>query len=477
MLKSALEKVIFFECRLDQLTADLSRAHGEIERLKADLAQASQREVALKQELAAAESRAGQARRERDEANSSVEASHRERERILDKLIEAERIRIAGEQVEGLDLAAFIADLRNEVLSLRGASPLPKTAALGFASGEQAADAFVAAGRLGITEGDRAALQAAARFETRSEETLFSLSLRELSAKEPLARIRAAQRLQAMGARAALPAVAAALNAEQDGEVLCALLCACAAAGEATVLPIVQARLVHDSVEVRLAALEAAFHLKDPTCLAKALDDESGRLRRRAAVLASGDTDAGFVLERAAHDPDPSVRRVAVLGLASLGGSRAQPSLLSALDDDDVTVRRAAAKGLCSAFGPEVFSIADASDVGRRRREIRRLSVKPPSPVDGVRVVDTVQPTAQAAQAVQAGEKPVAEAPAPVSPAQPSRDLKPEVLAKVYAALRGQSDEELVRGTGERPEHVAAAAQALVGAGKLVRRGTRYFVP
>ncbi|MGC4121360.1 MAG: HEAT repeat domain-containing protein [Myxococcales bacterium] len=416
-----------------------------------------------------------------------MEVAHRERERVLDKLIEAERIRIAGEQVEGLDLAAFIAELRNEVLSLRGEAPLPKAASAGFTSSEQAADTFVAAGRLGITEADRVALQAAARFETRSEETLFSLSLRELSASEPMARIRAAQRLQAMGARAALPAVAAALNAEQEPEVLCALLLAVAAANEPTVLPIVQARLVHDSAEVRLAALEAAVHLKDPTCLAKAVDDSSSRLRRRAAVLASGDPDAGFVLERAAHDSNPSVRRVAVLGLASHGGPRAHPALLSALDDEDASVRRSAAKGLSGAFGPEVFAIADASDVGRRRREIRRLTVQP-RPVQSLQATPTV-PTSPSAAPV-AERAPVAPPvtvpspqprphvpPAAAEPEEPSRDLKAEVLAKVYAALRGQSDEELVRGTRERPERVAAAAQALVGAGKLVRRGTRYFVP
>ncbi len=473
--------MIFFECRLDQLTADLGRANAEIERLKADLAQASQREVALKQELAAAESRAGQARRERDEADQKVEVAQRERERILDKLIEAERIRIAGEQVEGLDLAAFIAELRNEVLSLRGAAPLPAAAAAGFASPEQAADAFVAAGRLGITEEDRAALQAAARFETRSEETLFSLSLRELSASEPLARIRAAQRLQAMGARAALPAVAAALNAEQAPEVLCALLCACAAAGEPTALPIVQARLVHDAVEVRLAALEAAVRLKDPTCLSRALDDKAGRVRRRAAILASGDPDGAGVLERAARDPDPSVRRVAVLGLASLAGPRARPALLSALDDEDAGVRRAAAKGLSGALGPRVFAVADAADVGRRRREIRRLTAQPVqqaclAPPDAERAPvgsPAVPPSQPASEAPAAPAAPAAAA----EPEEPGRDLRAEVLAKVYAALRGQSDEELVRGTGERPGRVAAAAQALVGAGKLVRRGTRYFVP
>lgn len=468
MLKSALEKVIFFECRLDQLTSELARANAEIDRLKGDLAAAAQRELGLKQELAAAESRAGQARRERDDSNAAVEAAHRERERVLDKLIEAERIRMAGEQVEGIDLAAFIADLRSEVAARRGDGPVADATRAGYESPQQAADAFAAAGRLGITEKDRAALQAAARFETRSEETLFALSLRELSAAEPLARVRSAERLQALGARAALPAIAAALNAEQQPEVICAFLAVCGAAGETTVLPIVQARLVHDSVEVRLAALEAAQRLRDPTCLSRALDDESIRVRRRAAVLASGSAEAAGVLERAARDADPSVRRVAVLGLASLGGPRAEPVLLEALDDADVTVRRSAAKGLSRTFGAEVFAVADL-DVARRRREIRRLATLPsaarrphlPAPA----------PEAPLAEAEPAPE------PAPAEEARAVADLQAEVLARVYGALRGQSDDDLVKSVRGAPGRVLEAATALVGQGRLVRRGQRFFVP
>jgi len=443
LLKSALEKVVFFECRLDQLANELERANAEMGRLKADLSQASQRELALKQELAAAESRVSQARRERDEANAAVQAAHGERERLLAKLIEAERIRMAGQEVEGLDLAAFIADLRSEVVSLRsGKAMLADPAPQGFATTEDAAHAFESAGRLGITDADREELKAAARFETRSEQTLFALSLRELSSTDAVARMRAAQRLSALGARPALPAVAAALNAEQSTEVLCALLAVCGAANEPSVLPLVQARLSHASIEVRLAALEAASHLNDLRCLALALDDDAVRVRRRAAVLASNRTDSSAVLERAARDADASVRRVAALGLASLGGARAESALLVALDDNDPTVRRAAAKGLSRAFGAEVFAVADL-DQARRRREIRRLSSLPQS------------------------------APSPSD----VKDLEAEVLARVYAALRGQTEEDLMKSVPAAPERVREAAVALVGQGRLVRRGQRFFVP
>ncbi|MBI5544668.1 MAG: HEAT repeat domain-containing protein, partial [Deltaproteobacteria bacterium] len=380
-------------------------------------------------------------------------------------------IRLAGQQVEGIDLAEFIADLRAEVLSLRGGVPRldgqPRT---GFATTEQAATTLEAAGRIGITDADRSALEAAARFDTRSEETLFALSLRELSASDPMARVRAAQRLQALSARAALPAVAAALNAEQSAEVLCALLQVCGAAGEASILPLIQARLVHDEVEVRLAALEAAVKLHDPTCLSHALDDACARVRRRAAILASGDRDTSGVLQRAIHDTDPSVRRAAVLGFASLGGTCAEGGLLDALDDDDPTVRRAAAKGLSRSLGPDVFAIADL-DPARRRREIRRLSTLPGAERSSSLAAVLGEPLPATIPAVAPPP------PAPRPAAEPPAALQAEVLSRIYAALRGQSDDELVRGMPGQPALVLEAAAALVGKGRLVRRGQRYFVP
>ena len=342
------------------------------------------------------------------------------------------------------------------MLTLRGEAPRRDASRAGFASAEQAATALADAGRIGITEADRETLKAAARFETRSEETLFALSLRELSAADPVARSRAAQRLQSLSARAALPAVAAALNAEQVPEVLCALLQVCGAAGEGSVLPIVQARLSHDSVEVRLAALEACVHLKDSPALTQAMDDDASRVRRRAAILASALPDAAAVLERAARDADPSVRRVAALGLASRGGESAVVVLLAALDDPDQSVRRAAAKGLSSALGPEVFAVADLEQA-RRHREIRRLAGQP-------RVEQPPPPQIRASEPVE-----VASA--------DNQALETEVLTRVRSALRGQSEEELFRDISAKPQEVREAAAALVGQGRLIRRGQRLFVP
>jgi hypothetical protein len=497
--------VVFFECRLEQLGGELARAREEIERLKSDLAEASRREVALKQELAAAQSQAGQAARERADALEQAKVARAERERFLDRLIEAERIRRAGEPdaPEGIDLAAFIAELRSEIISLRAQAtsqpraPAPSPAeaprAERFDSAEDAARAFAAEGRIGISERDRGELQAAAHFPTRSEETLFALSLRELSSPDHLARLRAAQRLKALGPKPALPGAAAALHGERDAEVRCALLQVLSAAGEASALPLVSPHFEAPEAEVRLAALECAFALSDRACVLRALDDASPRVRRRAAVLAAGDPDSRTALERAARDADPSVRRVAALGMAASLGLRAEEALFTALDDEDVSVRRAAAKGLSRTFGPEVFAVADL-DAGRRRREIRRLSQ---IPADHRPALAPPLAEAEAARGAPEARGAIRRAPMPEGPSAPSAplpeaasepaapdwppvlspELEDEVLSSVTAALRGKSPEELVRAVSAPAQAVLAAATSLEKRGRLIRRGQRYFLP
>src|SRR6266498_2797967 len=53
LLRSALEKIVFFECRVSQLEAELTSALAAAERARSDGAQARRREVELEQALAA----------------------------------------------------------------------------------------------------------------------------------------------------------------------------------------------------------------------------------------------------------------------------------------------------------------------------------------------------------------------------------------------------------------------------------------
>lgn len=568
LLKSALEKIVFFECRIDQLTAELARATDEIDRLKRDLSQAAQRELTLKRELADEAAKATMMTRERDEAMRRVDLFMAERERFLGRLIESEQIRQAGGEDEGVDLAAFIAELRGEVMRLTAelaarqvaaapespqaqsqaptasmaaadglppapgsTSPPPQPAAgagshegalpssavarvpqatppalddltPAFHSTSEVAQALAAKGRIGVGAREIDALRQAASFQTRSEETLFALSLKELSSPDAPTRLRAAQRLRSMNPRAALPALASALHAEADPEVCKALIGAVADAGSLSVLPLLSAHLSSGNLELRLCALEAAFRLGARDSLARALEDDAPLVRRRAVVLASGSADQVEILERAIRDPDASVRRVAALGLgATASAGTLSAALLMALDDRDEGVRRAAARGLSARLGSEVHAVA-ALDPSRRRREVRRLAThrvpKTTPAASGetisrrlasisrtLREVEATAPTVPSTPiAVPSTPLPGAIRREPPPRAPPDRPavmsadaLAEAIVGRIYGALRGQSDVDLAEALALPREHVHQAAQALATSGRIVRRGQRYFVP
>src|SRR6516164_2482146 len=58
LLRSALEKIVFFECRVSQLESELAAAKAASDRARGDAAGARRREVELEQALAAEEGQA-----------------------------------------------------------------------------------------------------------------------------------------------------------------------------------------------------------------------------------------------------------------------------------------------------------------------------------------------------------------------------------------------------------------------------------
>jgi hypothetical protein len=524
LLKSALEKVVFFECRIDQLTAELVRAGDESERLKEDLAHASQRELDLKRELADAAAKITLMARERDEARRKADLFLAERERFLGRLIESEQIRRSGDAdaEDGVDLAAFIAELRGEVMrltaeldarggagrsrngeaapsappaesssvaaSLPSASPSPALDDLtpAFRSTDEVAQAFASKGRIGIGEPELDALRAATSFQSRSEETLFALSLRELSAPDASTRLRAAARLKSMNPRAALPALASALHAEADADTCKVLIEAVADAASPSALPLLSPHLSSPNLELRLTALEAAFRLGAKDCLSRALDDDAPLVRRRAVVLASGQADQADILERAVRDPDAAVRRVAALGLGATATARTfSTALLMALDDRDEAVRRAAARGLATRFGPEVHAVAEM-DASRRRREVRRLAaLETPRATVSSSAEIIARRLASISKTLHAVDSPVPAALQPLpsvqSPPKPRADaegaLAEAIVSRIYGALRGQTAGDLADALSFPRERVQQVAVALAESGRIVRRGQRFFVP
>jgi hypothetical protein len=472
LLKSALEKVVFFELRIEQLERDLDGAARERDRLKQELAAAAARELIIKQEAAQAQSQLLHVGRGTDEWQARAQALKQEREHWITKMIEGERIRGAGGDVDdsGMDLASFIAELRSEVAALREGVPMERRQAAPreqvMRSAQDAGQRLAQAGRLGLSDHDRQQLVRTARFDTRAEETVFAFSLRELSSQSAQVRERAAARLQALGTREAAAALASALNAEFEPQVKPALLQALAATSGPESLPLFLPHLSDSDVAVRLAALEGAFKLAGARLapeLLRALSDVSPRVRRRAALLAGSlPVEAGCpLLTRAMADAEAGVRRVAVLALATYGGQEAKRALLGSADDVDLSVRRVAVQGLSRLLGEPLPMLAE-EPAPRRRRELRRLETLPLAP--------RPLPVARAPEPAPAAPKPLP----PPPPAPVDAMVAAQLLSEISTSLRGRSLSEL-GGLG-KADVVAQVASALVGQGKLVQRRERFFL-
>ena len=518
LLRGALEKIVYFECRLSQLESELSAARDVASREKEAAAGARARETAAAAELARTRSEMEIARHREAELGERVRLLEGERERFLAGLIDQARIHGApGEQDpagEEADLAGFIAELRAEIDRLRPWKAAAEAAGLRIdepalvaipphaAVGEIAAG-FQAAGRLGMTRAEAIGMERG--MESRAERSLYESSMEDLASQDRHSRRRAADALRAMGSRAAAPLVAAAVGRERDEEVKVALLGALAALGEPAVADVAARELSDSRPAVRGAALDAVAALSgesaEPRLLA-ALGDPSPLVRRRA-VLQLGFSRGSSVeeaLRATLADRDPGVARAAALALSGRSTATAQGALARALDHGDESVRRVASKAVARWSGESIAAAAPAED---RRRAARRIAEKL-SAVGATALRDAVvadpAATPRPAQARPAATRPApaipapavtapAAAPAPVrfsATAQlartavavvevPSGKLSPgeeAVLLELRSALRGRTPEEIARVV---PGGVDGALAALVARGSAVKRGVRYF--
>ncbi len=576
LLRSALEKIVYFEARAGQLHGELTEARQEVDRLRRELEETGQREIVLRREVAELEVRVNRAHAERDELARLNQALRNERTQLLNKLLDATRIHTAAQAGEGeeddlgIDLASFISQLRSEAMnrppSAEAAAPArtptsvpvepthptpvpmarayerppppvpdqdeplfpmpgfavamavaPRVSSVVAASPVvQQAQRFFLEGRLGVSPEQLHELSGHVGPAGNAGETLFGFSVRELSALDPAARIRAAERLKALGLPAAAPPLATALHAEGDPSVQVVLIQAfaglCREEGASVVSPL----LASPVAEVRIAALKALLSLAPGEAaphLAQAMKDPDRAVRRRASLLALGlEGEAAHRLgEEAIHDADPEVRGLAALALGAASGEGARTLLLEALLDKEVRVRRSAAQSLSRILGQDV-SFVVAMDEPQRRREIRRLATLPSQPVRAplvARPAPSVAPAeapakpvaaplalaATPARAVPASAPersgPVraalvamgavsAPAPAPrVAPARvgpsPVEVLCAPLMEDIRAALRGRSFGELTAALSAPVELAQEALTLLVARGAVVRRGHKYF--
>jgi HEAT repeat protein len=459
LLKSALEKIVYFEARAEQLHGELDSTREQMERLKRELAETHQRELELRREVAELEVRVGRVQAERDELVRLNQALRGERLQMMDKLLDASRIRASGVERDdedddlGFDLASFISQLRSEVLlrneapavavSGRGPmvpwretsgtasdvggsvadravpepAPSPSVSTEGLSPVAREAQRFMNAGRLSVSAEQLTELSTHTGFGGATDETLFGFSVRELSAADAAARVRAAERLKALAHPAAAPALATALHAETDPGAQVALIHAfaslCREEGTSVVSPLLSSPVP----EVRIAALKALLTLSPRDAaphLAQAMKDQDRSVRRRASLLALGleGETARRLGEEAIHDADPEARALAALALGAGSGENARALLLGALGDREPRVRKAAAQSLSRILGQDVSSVVDLDET-HRRREIRRLATLPVKPVRA----RLEQPRPVAAVAVQAVAPVQAQAVAPVQAA------------------------------------------------------------
>nr|WP_254330055.1 HEAT repeat domain-containing protein [Corallococcus exiguus] len=427
------------------------------------------------------EVKSARAQAEREELSRLNHALRLERDQLMAKLLDASRIHSSGQSRAmasddddelGFDLASFISQLRSEVI-LRGDVPAMRAPFNGPAVPLKSSDPSVpwaerpapaipsrastvssAAAESGLSPVAREAqrLQSEGRLRVSPEqmaelsghtgsttdETLFGFSVRELSAADAAARVRAAERLKALAHPAAAPALAAALHAETDATAQVALVQAfaglCREEGASVVSPLLSSPVP----EVRIAALKALLVLapKDAAPhLAQAMKDSDRSVRRRASLLALGleGETARRLGEDAIHDTDPEVRALAALALGAGRGENARTLLLGALDDGEARVRKAAAQSLSRILGHDVSAVV-ALDDAHRRREIRRLATLPVKPV---RATLEVKPVRAAPVVAELAQPVAVNAAQPVTVAQVQQVAvmgAPQVSAPVAAA-------------------------------------------
>ncbi len=487
LLKSALEKIVYFEARSQQLENDLRAVRAEAERLRNDIGTAAQREIELRRLVAELEVRATRAHAEREDSARVVEALRRERTELIGKMLEASRIHKADEvpDPDSFDLARFISELRGEVLYRRAEAKgqLEPAAAIEVLPVAPApispvtamANELKAQGRLQMQSSDYSSLSTAQAFAGRTEETLFGFSVRELSAPDSQSRVRAAERLKALGHPAAAPALAAALHSESDPVVQVALLASFSHFAKAQGVPVVSPLLTSAFPDVRISALKALLTL-DPTQagphLTAAMSDPDRAVRRRASLLALSLTgEAALQLgQKAIADSDSQVRSLAALVLGASGAEAARPWLFRAMRDPEEKVRRAASDSLSKLLGRDVSEVVGMEDAPRRRA-VRQLAHLPNQPALDV-------PSARSAAVGAPSRARVAVLEVQVAPPQPRLDEKVcgALLLELRASFRGRTLAELSQNFTHPEETTLLACRLLEGRGQVVRRGTKYFV-
>jgi len=484
LLKSALEKIVYFEARQEQLLADSKRAKAESETLRQQLEYARKCEMESSKTLAEMQTRLRHMQAEKDQALKKVETLRKERAEWIEKILEAAQIQTPQDTPhDTFDLSQFIALLRGEVLSLKN-NLNPSAPALTPSaeenspplSAEDFGSRFAAQGRLDVSPEEQKTLQAN---EKPLDNHVLEFGIRELSSQDPGLRLRTALRLKSLGRPSAAPALGQAIHAETNPEVLAALIDAFSSFAKTEGLPLVAPHADSPHPKLRLAAIKALIrmdaHAAMPQLLA-ALEDTDANVRRRATLWLAGlsPEESLRLGSIALEDFNPDVRAVAVYVLSISQLQAAQPKLLQALQDSNLKVRNAAAKALSQSSQTD-WSSLPALEQAQRQRALRRLKY-PHSTLPAVPTLPAPAPPCP--PMAQPAPTPPVETPPLAPPILPQNHeaLSAELLSALRSSLRGKTQEELASLIQASPQNLAASLLALELQGQVIRRGQKYFI-
>ncbi|MFM2153968.1 MAG: hypothetical protein RL199_2403 [Pseudomonadota bacterium] len=439
LLSTALEKLLSLESRIEAAEAArhealvlvdrqreavrLSRARLEEWRVRATAAEAAaagaERETAsLRREVVRLQEQVGALQDEGSLAGRLAEAEaraarwSREREAWLDRMVALGRLRSGDADGDQLDLGAFIAELRAELVALRrGDERRP------LAVGERPPPPDAAALVAGVRPAshDVEGLLAGASLP-RAHRTLLAACGADLDSVSATVRLRAVERLTQAGLKLLGPAVARRLATEPDARVRAAMVRHVSLLSSEVVVGALTSLLADEDPRVRAAAVDGLSD-HDPGAVIRALADDAASVRRRALGRLPRTSEAVDRLADALHDPDASVRRVALLLLSGRDGEAARAVLEAVTEFEEAPLRELARAAL-----------------GRPRGDV----TEPPLDDD---------------------------------------PLGAAVEADLRAALRGGTPEELAGRLGAPLEHIERLSARLVAAGRVVRRGPRLYLP
>jgi hypothetical protein len=465
LLRAALEKVVFFEWRLGEMAAELAAAQSRA--ASADLERAR-----VAQQRAEAE-------REAEQAREHARALEAERERLASLLARptqaaADRAAAQAERAHAAQLGAELAQARAEIERQRAERDRwldeRLAQALGAADAEGSLASFISELR-----GEVIALR---ERQKQCDELLRRAGIAPPALETPAPPVPAprqeavdmARELWAQGRLSADVGLASAARtvsaAPRDRGVPGAGAAPARPAVGAAATALAEQCLRGLSARDPARREQAARHLAAmpvpaaAPALASALGTEpEPRVRAQIALalVACGGGGAADLVVRLQSAPEPLVRLSALDALCSLS-DRAAAALETAARDESPAVRRRAA-AIAATLGLEDIRARLTVDAEATVRAATTLP-EPPAP-----------PAAPAA-AVPA-EKARATALRAVAPVPAARDVDREAVLAVQTAIFGLTESELSAALSLSEAETSALVAALVGTGRLARRGKR----